>query len=270
MLGSRAFVGDDLRGLGDRRDAAGSPCARRCGRPASTSTAPEARGVDQVAAYLELHIEQGPCLEEADADIGIVTEIVGLVGLEVTLRGAANHAGTTPMDRGATRSWAPLVSPRPAREARSRRGHDGQRWHDPGRAGWLERHSRGLRVHDRRTLARAEGTGGRAFARDLLERVAAEEGLGLEVRERTRHDPILLDPSSAALERAAELEGARTMRLPSRAAHDAMVLAQHVPAAMLFVPSRGGMSHSPDEFTDPSQVELGMRVLAEALRQSAR
>jgi acetylornithine deacetylase/succinyl-diaminopimelate desuccinylase-like protein len=105
-----------------------------------------------------------------------------------------------------------------------------------------------------------------SFVRDLLQSVAGEERLELEVRERTRHDPTPLDPGlQAALEQAAELEGARAVRLPSRAAHDAMVLAQHVPAAMLFVPSRAGVSHSPDEFTEDRHCELGARVLARAL-----
>jgi acetylornithine deacetylase/succinyl-diaminopimelate desuccinylase-like protein len=75
-------------------------------------------------------------------------------------------------------------------------------------------------------------------------------------------DPELQD----RLERAAREEGASTLRLPSGAGHDAMVLAHHVPAAMLFVPSRGGLSHTPDEFSTPEQCELGARVLAQTVR----
>jgi acetylornithine deacetylase/succinyl-diaminopimelate desuccinylase-like protein len=66
---------------------------------------------------------------------------------------------------------------------------------------------------------------------------------------------------------AAEAEGASYRLMPSGAGHDAMVLAHHVPAAMLFVPSRGGISHSPDEYTPPEQCELGARVLTRAVRQ---
>jgi acetylornithine deacetylase/succinyl-diaminopimelate desuccinylase-like protein len=58
--------------------------------------------------------------------------------------------------------------------------------------------------------------------------------------------------------------------MPSGAGHDAMVIGRHVPAAMIFVPSRGGISHSPEEYSSPSEVELGMRVLAATLRQSLR
>jgi acetylornithine deacetylase/succinyl-diaminopimelate desuccinylase-like protein len=69
------------------------------------------------------------------------------------------------------------------------------------------------------------------------------------------------------LERAADAEGASHMRMPSGAGHDAQVLARHVPAAMLFVPSRGGISHSPEEYTSPEHCELGARVLARALEE---
>jgi acetylornithine deacetylase/succinyl-diaminopimelate desuccinylase-like protein len=106
------------------------------------------------------------------------------------------------------------------------------------------------------------------FVRETLERIAADEELGLDLRETHRKQPVALDPAlQDALEAAAEAEGATTRRMPSGAGHDAMVLAHHVPAAMLFVPSRGGLSHTPDEFTRPEQCELGARVLARAVRE---
>jgi acetylornithine deacetylase/succinyl-diaminopimelate desuccinylase-like protein len=69
------------------------------------------------------------------------------------------------------------------------------------------------------------------------------------------------------VERAAVAEGASAQRMPSGAGHDAMVLAAHVPAGMLFVPSRGGVSHSPDEHSSPEHCELGARVLARAVAE---
>jgi allantoate deiminase len=103
---------------------------------------------------------------------------------------------------------------------------------------------------------------------ETLERVAGEEHLGLEVSETHRKPPTRLDPDLQDLltESAAEV-GATARRMPSGAGHDAMVLAKRVPAAMLFVPSRGGISHSPDEFTAPEHCELGAKVLAHAVRQ---
>jgi acetylornithine deacetylase/succinyl-diaminopimelate desuccinylase-like protein len=106
------------------------------------------------------------------------------------------------------------------------------------------------------------------FVRDTLARIAADEGLGLELEETHRLEPVPLDPElQDVLERAAAQEGATHMRMPSGAGHDAMVLGRHVPAAMLFVPSRGGVSHNPDEYTAPEQCELGARVLAAALAE---
>src|SRR5919106_5285248 len=105
------------------------------------------------------------------------------------------------------------------------------------------------------------------FVLETLERIAEEEGLGLELAETHRKEPVALDPDlQRALEEAAEAEGASFTRIPSGAGHDAMVLAHHVPAAMLFVPSRGGLSHCAEEFTSPELCELGARVLARAVR----
>jgi hydantoinase/carbamoylase family amidase len=106
------------------------------------------------------------------------------------------------------------------------------------------------------------------LVRGLLERIAAEEGLGLELSQTHRKGPVALDPElQDLLEDSARAEGAATLRLASGAGHDAMILAGHVPAAMLFVPSRGGLSHSPDEYTAPAQCELGARVLARTVRR---
>jgi acetylornithine deacetylase/succinyl-diaminopimelate desuccinylase-like protein len=105
------------------------------------------------------------------------------------------------------------------------------------------------------------------FVRETLARIAAVESLDLELAETHRKSPVALDAGlQDALEEAAREEAAKTLRLPSGAGHDAMVLAHHVPAAMLFVPSRGGVSHSPEEHTPLELCELGARVLTRAVR----
>ena len=104
------------------------------------------------------------------------------------------------------------------------------------------------------------------FVRDALAAIAVDEGLELELLETHRLDPLPLDGALVStLERAAELEGATSTRMRSGAGHDAMIVGRHVPAAMLFVPSRRGISHSPDEFTEATHCELGARVLGRAL-----
>jgi acetylornithine deacetylase/succinyl-diaminopimelate desuccinylase-like protein len=105
------------------------------------------------------------------------------------------------------------------------------------------------------------------LVRDTVLGVAAEEGLTVELEQTFVLEPQPLDPELVALlQRAAAREGAPTRLMPSGAGHDAMIVGRHVPAALLFVPSRRGISHSPDEESRPEDVELGMRVLAAALR----
>jgi allantoate deiminase len=268
MLGSRAFVGDlDLddwrrRGVADAMAEAGFDFERLG----------EARGIDEVGAYLELHIEQGPVLEQEGLDVGIVTGIAGLLGFRVRLTGEANHAGTTPM---ATRRDALAGAARIVlalrEEARSRAdvtANVGILTVSPGGFNVIPGTAEftvDARSGDPDGFARME-----RFVQETLERVAAEEQLGLEVAETHRKAPTPLDPElQELLAEAAVEEGATVRRMPSGAGHDAMVLGKHVPAAMVFVPSRAGVSHSPDEYTATEQCELGARVLTRAARRLA-
>jgi hydantoinase/carbamoylase family amidase len=264
MLGSRAFVGDlDLtdwrkRGVAAAM-AAGGYDFERLG---------EARGVEGVGAYLELHIEQGPVLEQEGVDLGVVTAIAGLLGFRVRLTGEANHAGTTPMaSRRDALAGAARVVLALRDEARARGDmttNVGILTVAPGGFNVIPGIADltiDVRGGDVETFARAE-----RFVRDTLDQVAKEEQLGLEVAETHRKQPTPLDPElQDVLTEAAAAEGASARRMPSGAGHDAMVLAKHVPSAMLFVPSRAGVSHSPDEYTAPEHCELGARVLTRAV-----
>jgi allantoate deiminase len=266
MLGSRAFVGDlDVedwrrRGVADAMEAGGFDFERLA----------EARGVGSVGTYLELHIEQGPVLEQEGVDLGIVTAIAGLLGFRVRLSGEANHAGTTPM---AARRDALAGA---ARIVLALRDEARARGDMTANVGLLEVAPGGFNVIPGMaefTVDVRAGEGDvyervKRFARELFESVASEEGLELEVAVTHRKPPTPLDAElQKLLETAAAVEGATVRRMPSGAGHDAMVLAKHVPAAMLFVPSRAGISHSPEEFTPPEQCELGARVLAGAVRR---
>lgn len=265
MLGSRAFIGDldpedwRRRGVAEAM-AAGGFDFERLG---------EAKAVDRVGAYLELHIEQGPVLEQEGLDLGIVSGIAGLLGFRVRLTGEANHAGTTPMaSRRDALTGAARVVLELRDEARSRgdmTANVGILTVAPGGFNVIPGTAEftiDARAGDADAFARAE-----KFVRDTLERVAAEEQLQLEVTETHRKPPTPLDPElQELLAQGAAAEGATARSMPSGAGHDAMVLAEHVPAAMLFVPSRAGISHSPDEYTSPEQCELGARVLARAVR----
>jgi allantoate deiminase len=265
MLGSRAFIGDldpedwRRRGVADAM-AAGGFDFERLG---------DAKAVDRVGAYLELHIEQGPVLEQEGLDVGIVSGIAGLLGFRVRLTGEANHAGTTPMaSRRDALAGAARIVLELRDEARSRgdmTANVGILTVAPGGFNVIPGTAEftiDARAGDADAFARAE-----KFVRDTLERVAAEEQLELEVAETHRKPPTPLDLElQELLARGAAAEGAMARSMPSGAGHDAMILAKHVPAAMLFVPSRAGISHSPDEYTSPEQCELGARVLARAVR----
>jgi allantoate deiminase len=207
------------------------------------------------------------------ADIGVVTSIVGLRGYRVRLRGEANHAGTTPMRlrRDALAGAARIVLELRdfARMRESVTSNVGRLAVSPGGANvvpGLAEFTIDVRATTADGLHELE-----RVVEDTVERVAREERLETELEQTFALEPLELDPGLiAAVERAARAEGATFRRMPSGAGHDAMVIGRHVPAGMIFVPSRGGISHSPDEYTHPSQLEVGMRVLAATLRQALR
>jgi N-carbamoyl-L-amino-acid hydrolase len=228
----------------------------------------DARGLNRavrprrvLAAYLELHIEQGGTLDAAGVPIGVVEGIVGIRRFAVTFEGRANHAGTTAMAdrRDALVMAAPFVLG--VRDAAVEAGIvgtvgalrvlPGAPSVIPGRVE-LEAELRGL---DEAELDRVEARLGELAERlgGQLVRTSAKPGV--------RSDPAVLE----AIEAACGALGLACRRMPSGAGHDAMVLGRLVPHGMVFVPSRGGVSHSPDEFTPPERCVDGGRVLLSAL-----
>jgi allantoate deiminase len=272
LFGSRAFVGEDVSGLGERADAAGTTlrdAMRERGHELGRIA--EAKRIDEVGAYLELHIEQGPVLEAERVEIGVVTSIVGLRGYRVRLRGQANHAGTTPMrlrrDAFAGAARIALELREIARARDDITANVGKITVAPGGANVVPGYADftiDVRAATPEGVAELERLVGETVAR-----IAEEERLEAELEPTYLLEPLELDAQLVgAVERAAATEGATSRRMPSGAGHDAMVVGRRVPAAMVFVPSRGGISHSPEEYSSPAAVELGMRVLAATLRQS--
>lgn len=274
LFGSRAFAGEDVTALGERLDSEGvSLRAAMAAAGYDIDRAAEAERIDEVGAYFELHIEQGPVLEAEEIEIGVVTSIVGLRGYRVRLTGEANHAGTTPMSRrrdalvGASRIALELRDA--ARRQQDATANIGKISVEPGGANVVPG------VADFTIDVRAATPAGVAalerVVTETVARVATEEELDFELQTTFSLDPLELDPNLVAtVEVAASAEGASSMRMPSGAGHDAMIIGRHVPAAMLFVPSQRGISHSPDEHSAPEHLECGMRVLAGALRQALR
>lgn len=269
LFGSRALAGEDMSGLGERCDSSGVTLRNAMREQGFDLDAVSAASkLDRVRGYLELHIEQGPVLENTGVDVGIVTSIVGLVGLHVRMEGQANHAGTTPMrlrrDALAGAARAVLELRDLARRTDGMTSNVGVISVEPGGKNVVPgvcEFAVDIRSASRDGYEALDGN-----ARMVLQRIAEEEGLGLTVSEIYRLEPVPLDAAMIdVLERAAAIEGASAVRMPSGAGHDAQVIAPRVPTGMLFVPSRGGISHSPSEHTSPEHCAVGSRVLARAV-----
>jgi N-carbamoyl-L-amino-acid hydrolase len=235
----------------------------------------EARRND-IAAFFELHIEQGTVLEEKRIDFGVVTAIVGITRLELVFRGAADHAGTTPMplrrDAGvaAARTVA-FVAERASALASAGRGHfvatSGVIEIEPNAANVVPGHARV--VFDIRAEDHALAT---EFVAQLDRESAAIAAACRVERSRcalvSSTTPTPCDAHlRALLAQSAEHLGFSTTPLASGAGHDAAFVSRIAPSAMLFVPCRDGKSHAPEEWAQPDALAAGAAVLLEAVRR---
>jgi beta-ureidopropionase / N-carbamoyl-L-amino-acid hydrolase len=224
----------------------------------------------QFTGFVELHIEQGPSLDTAGDQIGIVTDIVGYREVMVTLTGQQNHAGTTPMAlrrdafQGLSAFNARLnerlrnvVTPQTVWTI----GHVAVAPNASSIVPGQVRFSMQWRDGDRDRLSRM-----REVIETTLEDVSTEMGLGLEIGPLLGLEPVAMDPFlRAGLEEAAEaVAPGRWRRMPSGALHDATNVARLMPVAMLFVPSIGGISHAFEEDTNEADLVAGLRALARA------
>jgi len=219
-------------------------------------------------AYLELHIEQGPMLERTGRTIGVVEAVQGLTWITYTLTGAAAHAGTTPIDM---RRDAGLVAGRVIQFARTlsqeiegQRATVGAVAFAPNIVNVVAERVRltvDLRNPDAERLALAERRLA-AFVHDA----AAAEGVTVSAATDVRVPPARFDADLVArVQTAADALGHSSMRMTSGAGHDAQILSARFPAAMIFVPSHGGVSHNVTEFTSPDDLAAGANVLLQTL-----
>jgi beta-ureidopropionase / N-carbamoyl-L-amino-acid hydrolase len=224
-------------------------------------------------AYVELHVEQGPVLEEQGITIGAVTGVQGISWQELTLTGQSNHAGTTPMR---LRRDAGYAAARVATFVRDLAYELGG--HQVGTVGRLDLHPDLVNVVAARAtltvdLRNTEQAVLEEAERRLGQHVAAlarDEGVDVAWRRLARFEPVTFDPAVIDLvERTARGRGHSVLRLPSGAGHDAQMLARVCPTGMVFVPSRGGVSHNPAEYTEPEHLAAGAQVLADALVELA-
>jgi len=274
MLGSLVYVGglgleealeiiaaDDGARLGDELQRIGYAGPVPC------------PGVQFPDSFVELHIEQGPILEDAGIGIGVVEGVQGISWTELTISGQSAHAGTTPMRLRHDPVYAAAVITTFVRDLTRHHGGD-----QVGTVGRIDIHPNlvnvigssvtmtvDLRHTDERVLIDAEQR-----LEQICAEVAAEEGVEISQRSLARFEPVVFDSEMVRLvEEVATDLGHHTRRMPSGAGHDAQMLARVCPSAMIFVPSINGLSHNLAEDTHPSDIAAGAEVLYEVLTRRA-
>jgi allantoate deiminase len=267
MIGSRALAGkltpEDLKDYEDKDGVSIAGAMRAYGLDLK-KIGDAARTDGSIKAYVELHIEQGRVLENEDLPVGIVTGIAGPVWLRFTLTGETGHAGSTPMNlrRDALAAAAEIMGVIEAEAARTGTtvGTVGQLDLEPGGInivpGRVE-FSLDLRDID-------EGVRDRVEDRILEEagEICRRRAVGLEVKTLQRHAPVSCSETiRVAAQRACEGFGIRPFELPSGAGHDGMQLTDLCPIGMIFVRSKNGVSHNPDEWSSQEDCATGGNVL---------
>jgi N-carbamoyl-L-amino-acid hydrolase len=224
-------------------------------------------------AYLELHIEQGPILEDEKFTIGAVEGITGLIWSEVTVEGRSGHAGTTPMHlrHDAALTSAEIIA-LVHRVAQKFGGHQ------KGTVGRIELYPNLVNVIAERAvltidLRNTDQSRLEAAERELTSAFAQlEEGgsVSISTRNLARFEPVAFPLEIVSLvETTARDLGRPSRRLPSGAGHDAQMMARICPSGMIFVPSVGGLSHNVREETRPEDLEAGAAVLMHAVMRLA-
>jgi N-carbamoyl-L-amino-acid hydrolase len=216
-------------------------------------------------AFVELHVEQGPVLEHAGLQIGAVEDLQGISWQRITIRGQANHAGTTPMRLRRDAGYAAARITTFLHDLAESSGGAtvatvGTLRLEPNVINIIPASATltvDLRDADEARLQAAESA-----LEDLLATLTAEVGVTVERERLVRFEPVRFDAGLVSLiqEVAAE-RGPGARRMTSGAGHDAQMMARIAPSAMIFVPSTGGISHSPREHTSGEDLVAGANVL---------
>lgn len=277
-MGSKLLVGQLTRHQLDRLvDAQGVTAAeamRRAGfdpdRLGEAVWRPE-----QIAAYLELHIEQGATLEQLGKRIGIVTAIAAATRYRAVLTGSADHSGATPMGArrdalaaaaeivlGVERIAASEAGPTTVGTVGVLKIRPGAMTVIPGEA------ELGIDIRDVEPEPKSLAS---QKIEAMIEEVCARRNIGLELIKLLDDAPGAMSTAvQDAVKSAAERLGRGYHFMRSSAGHDARIISHLTQAGMIFVPSRGGISHSPKEYTEPEDIFAGVEVLREAVLELDR
>jgi len=271
LTGSRGFIGDltdeDLRTPGRDGVSLAEKIQRIGGNPLRLAEAKHGPG--SVAAYIELHIEQGGILDQSGIQIGIVEGIVGINHYDVTIRGFANHAGTTPMDQRQNALLAAaeltlavdrVVRAEPGRQV----GTVGRLLVKPGAPNVIPGEvTLTVELRDL-SMEKIESLWDQIYRE--LQTITARYGTTFRYAQQHSNAAALSDPKIREVIADAVAGLALSSQvMPSGAGHDAQDLARICPMGMIFVPSVKGISHSPAELTRPDDVTNGANVLLQAV-----
>jgi N-carbamoyl-L-amino-acid hydrolase len=272
MLGSLVYVGGlDLQAALDTVSIDGERLGDELARIGYDGSAP--LGLHRPHAYVELHIEQGPVLDEERITIGAVENLQGISWQEVTIAGQSNHAGTTPMRLRRDAGYCAAAIGVFLRQLASELGGNqvctmGKVDLHPNLINVIAARARlsvDLRNTEELLLQEAE----RRLA-SFLEELARAESVTIDTRRLARFEPVQFDDDVARMiESHAARLGCSHRRMTSGAGHDAQMLARICPASMVFVPSVKGISHNPAEHTAPADLAAGANVLLHTLMELA-
>lgn len=218
------------------------------------------------AAYLELHVEQGPVLEAEGVQIGVVEGVQGISWQGITIEGQSNHAGTTPTrlrrDAGLTAARISTRLRELTEASETTIAAVGHMRFEPDLVNVIPARATmtvDMRDPDEQRLRTAED-----ILDAYLRAVAVQDGVSVVTERLARFEPVHFDPDLINMvEDTVKRLGFTYRRIVSGAGHDAQMLARICPTAMIFVPSRNGLSHCPQEDTDPADLTRGATVLLE-------
>lgn len=273
LLASRSIAGkvtpNDLKAM---KDSQGVSAAERMA--AAGFNADEVGGIarksGEIKAFIELHIEQGPVLEQAGEDVGLVDVIVGISQLNVTVRGKAGHAGTTPMTHRADALLAATAVIQQVPQFAIEAGEA-----TVATVGKLQVFPNGANVIPDKVVfsvdVRSKNEDKLNWVIDQIYNAVSKingNGIESEVEQPLYVKPTCLNKEiHGLLQDNAEKLGLKSRTMVSGAGHDAMIFAGITEVGLVFVPSRNGLSHHPDEWTDYDQIEKGIDVIFETVKQ---
>ncbi|MGM1032200.1 MAG: Zn-dependent hydrolase [Bacillota bacterium] len=270
LLGSRGIVGTlSEESFKNLRDEEGTTTIEAMSKIGLDPSLPKRRNPNSIKAFLELHIEQGPTLEEKNIPIGVVEAIVGLTQLEVTIEGKAGHAGTTPMDRrtDALVAAAQIISQLPSFAIEEGEG-------TVITTGRLHVFPNGANVIPDKVVFSVDIRSSKEeHINNVIKRMKEliesyhEQGVHTTAEQLLYMPPKVLSNEIKALlkDKSSDLE-IPYCSINSGAGHDAMVFSDVTDVGMLFVPSKAGLSHCPEEWSDARHLANGVQIFYEVAK----